>query len=29
MSEKIRCAWCKDDSLYIAYHDMEWGKTYH
>lgn len=26
MSEKIRCAWCKDDSLYIAYHDMEWGK---
>jgi len=23
MSEKIRCAWCKDDSLYIAYHDME------
>ena len=26
MSEKIRCVWCKDDSLYIAYHDMEWGK---
>ena len=26
MSEKIRCAWCKDDSLYIAYHDMEWGR---
>ena len=21
MSEKIRCAWCKDDSLYIAYHE--------
>ena len=26
MSEKIRCTWCKDDSLYIAYHDMEWGR---
>ena len=26
MSEKIRCTWCKDDSLYMAYHDMEWGR---
>lgn len=23
---KIRCAWCGDDPLYIAYHDNEWGK---
>ncbi len=23
MSE--RCAWCGDDPLYVAYHDMEWG----
>lgn len=21
-----RCAWCSEDSLYIAYHDNEWGK---
>ncbi|MEM1211344.1 MAG: DNA-3-methyladenine glycosylase I [Planctomycetota bacterium] len=21
----IRCAWCTDDPLYIAYHDEEWG----
>lgn len=20
-----RCAWCTEDSLYIAYHDTEWG----
>ena len=20
-----RCAWCGDDPLYVAYHDMEWG----
>ena len=26
MAEKIRCTWCKDDSLYMAYHDMEWGR---
>ena len=23
--EKTRCAWCGTDSLYIAYHDTEWG----
>lgn len=23
--DKIRCGWCKDDSLYMAYHDTEWG----
>ena len=23
---KVRCAWCGDDPLYVAYHDNEWGK---
>lgn len=23
--EKIRCAWCGTDPLYIKYHDQEWG----
>ena len=23
--EKIRCSWCGDDPLYVAYHDEEWG----
>lgn len=22
---KIRCPWCGDDPLYVAYHDEEWG----
>lgn len=22
---KNRCVWCKDDPLYVAYHDKEWG----
>lgn len=28
MENKIvkRCGWCKDDALYIKYHDEEWGK---
>ena len=21
----IRCSWCGDDPLYVAYHDNEWG----
>jgi DNA-3-methyladenine glycosylase I len=21
----VRCAWCGDDPLYVAYHDREWG----
>ena len=25
MKEKIRCSWCTKDSLYIEYHDTEWG----
>jgi len=24
--EKIRCAWCLSDPIYIDYHDNEWGK---
>ncbi len=23
--KKIRCSWCGDDPLYVAYHDEEWG----
>ena len=23
--DKIRCSWCGDDPLYMAYHDNEWG----
>ncbi|MGI9437445.1 MAG: DNA-3-methyladenine glycosylase I [Geminicoccaceae bacterium] len=23
--EPIRCSWCGDDPLYVAYHDTEWG----
>jgi len=22
----VRCAWCGDDPLYMAYHDREWGQ---
>ncbi len=25
MSDNIRCSWCGDDPLYVAYHDEEWG----
>lgn len=25
MAEKIRCSWCGNDPLYVAYHDTEWG----
>ena len=25
----IRCPWCSDDPLYIAYHDEEWGVPVH
>jgi DNA-3-methyladenine glycosylase I len=24
-----RCAWCGTDSLYVAYHDLEWGVPVH
>lgn len=23
--DKVRCAWCGNDTLYIEYHDTEWG----
>ena len=26
---KTRCEWCGEDSLYIAYHDHEWGVPVH
>jgi DNA-3-methyladenine glycosylase I len=26
---KLRCAWCPDDALYVAYHDLEWGVPVH
>ena len=26
---KVRCAWCGDDALYVAYHDSEWGVPLH
>lgn len=29
MPDKIRCAWCSNDSLYQEYHDFEWGKEMH
>jgi len=25
MNTKHRCGWCEGDTLYIAYHDREWG----
>jgi DNA-3-methyladenine glycosylase I len=26
---KLRCAWCSEDPLYVAYHDEEWGRPVH
>jgi len=26
---KLRCSWCGEDPLYIAYHDKEWGTPLH
>ena len=25
----VRCPWCRDDPLYMAYHDTEWGLPLH
>lgn len=25
----MRCQWCGDDPLYVAYHDEEWGRPVH
>jgi DNA-3-methyladenine glycosylase I len=27
--QKVRCAWCTSDPLYMAYHDEEWGTPVH
>lgn len=29
MTMPIRCAWCGNDPLYVAYHDDEWGAPLH
>ncbi len=29
VSAKKRCAWCGNDPLYLAYHDLEWGVPVH
>jgi len=26
---KIRCSWCGDTSIYVDYHDTEWGRPVH
>ncbi len=26
---RLRCAWCPEDPLYVAYHDTEWGVALH
>ena len=27
--EKLRCAWCGSDPVYVEYHDKEWGVPVH
>ena len=27
--DKVRCAWCTSDALYMDYHDHEWGRPVH
>jgi len=27
--QRMRCAWCGDDPLYVRYHDEEWGRPVH
>jgi DNA-3-methyladenine glycosylase I len=29
MPDLVRCPWCGDDPLYVAYHDREWGVPSH
>lgn len=29
MAAPVRCPWCGDDPLYVAYHDQEWGVPCH
>ena len=26
---RLRCVWCSADPLYVAYHDLEWGRPLH
>ena len=26
---KVRCAWCTSETIYIDYHDNEWGRPVH
>jgi DNA-3-methyladenine glycosylase I len=29
VDDRLRCAWCGTDPLYVAYHDEEWGVPVH
>jgi DNA-3-methyladenine glycosylase I len=29
LEQPVRCPWCGDDPLYVAYHDQEWGVPCH
>jgi DNA-3-methyladenine glycosylase I len=29
VAQPVRCPWCGDDPLYVAYHDHEWGVPSH
>ena len=29
MSDKIRCSWAGELPIYVAYHDLEWGRPVH
>ena len=29
MKDKTRCSWCGDTSIYVDYHDNEWGRPLH
>ncbi|MBL8229414.1 MAG: DNA-3-methyladenine glycosylase I [Bryobacterales bacterium] len=29
MEQRIRCAWCGTDEMYVRYHDEEWGVPVH
>ncbi|MDR0372637.1 MAG: DNA-3-methyladenine glycosylase I [Nitrososphaerota archaeon] len=29
MSEKVRCSWAGNSSIYVDYHDNEWGRPVH
>jgi len=28
-TSQVRCSWCGEDPLYVAYHDQEWGVPLH